>query len=596
MRPIHFDCPLAVGDVLHQAAFGFAVVTGVDVQGAQLRWETAGALHPPQVTRAALHDAYRLTHPDGVLRLTVLDADHARRLMAADPAAVIGRLLLDVAPAETSELGEWLAARRLVPRPEFAIWWPSVEAALRADPRFGFDGVRWTVTAGARFPDPTLRAPEPLPAPGSWDAALALDYACALAAATAALHARGLTLDGERAAFEVHADGIVARGRAGGSATADVRTVARIVLEQLLGPMVTAVPVPPAELLHCVEALLPAAPFELVGVLTAALAPAPLRLPDGLALLHAFESARATAGLRARFPHAPHARVALGFDTHIGAGRALSAKVNQDSVGVAGDPDCALMAVADGISLCTVGSGDRASRLLTDTLQRGWSGMPERLRGASPARVHLAIADVLTRANRAIVAEATQLAGGSLEDAQPMGTTAVVAVTCGNRVHLASLGDSRAWLVTPAAAHLLTADQNRQASLVRDLHAGLEVDGWTERYALTGYCGHTDEDGRAALPPVFARTFTLLPGEWVILATDGLADYAHPEDAGVAAILRGAVADARGATDSLRAMDVARRLVQAANAGGGGDNVTVLAFTLSADPGSAANDAPHGPG
>lgn len=591
MRPIHFDCPLAVGDVLHQAAFGFAVVTGVDAGGATLRWESAGALHPAQVTRAALHDAYRLTHADGLLRLTVVEPDHARSLLAADPGAAIGRLLLDVAPAEPQEIGEWLAARRLVPRPEFALWWPEAQGRLNADARFTFDGQRWSLKAGAAFPDPTLAAPEPLPAPGAWEPAAALDLACQLAAAVATLHARGQTLDGDRDAFTLHTEGVQARGRSGGATVADVQRVARIVLEQVLGPLPAAAPIPPADLLHSVQALLPTAPFELFGVLALALAPPALRLPDGLALLHALEVARATAQLRARFPHAPHARVALGFDTHIGAARALSAKVNQDAVGVAGDPDCAIMAVADGISTCSVGSGDLASRLLAETVQRGWAGMPERLRGASPARVHLAIAELLARANRAIVAEATRLAGGSLDDTQPMGTTAVLAVTCGNRVHIASLGDSRAWVVTPAAACALTADQNREATLVRELLAGAEVDGWSERYALTGYCGHTDEDGRPTLPPVFTRTFTLLPGEWVILATDGLADYAHPEDAGVATILRGAVADARGPTASLRAMDVARRLVQAANAGGGGDNVTVLAFTLSTEPLSVRNDA-----
>ena len=59
------------------------------------------------------------------------------------------------------------------------------------------------------------------------------------------------------------------------------------------------------------------------------------------------------------------------------------------------------------------------------------------------------------------------MAGGDLTRHIPMGTTAVVAIVRGDRVHIVSLGDSRAYLVGATGAALLTADQNLRGEWLR---------------------------------------------------------------------------------------------------------------------------------
>lgn len=588
MRPIPIDCPLAVGDVVHQAAFGFAAVLAVDPSGASLRWETPGNLHPAWISRISMRDAYRLCSSDGLLTLSVREPDQAWRLTRADPAAAIGRLLLDVGPARVDELREWLSERRLLIRAEFDAWWASVAELLVNDPRLRRDGDRWTVNEDATFPDAPLVPDDPLPAPGTCAPSAAFDLACELARALTLAHGAGQTLDGGRTAFSRVGDTFVARGRPGGEPTADVLTVGRLVLEQVLGVLPPTSVISTPDLLASIGELAPEVPFELLGVLERAVSgDAGLRHPEAFTLLHALEQARAVHGIRSQFPLRHDARVAVGFDTHIGISKALGGQTNQDAVLIAGDPDCALLMIADGISLCTVGSGDLASRLLVESMRKWWHEQAPTLRGVSSTRVHQAIREGLTRANRHILTEAARIVGGKLHDTVPMGTTVVLAVTQGNRVHLAALGDSRGWLAHPFGACLITSDQNLQSQLVRDAIAGLDPDWTDERFALTGYCGHLGTDGRPALPPLFTRTFTLLPGEWVVLATDGFSDFAHEEEVGLGRILTAAIGETsrqhRGEPASLRAMAVARHVVQAANDGGGGDNVTVLAFTLSTD-------------
>jgi serine/threonine protein phosphatase PrpC len=129
---------------------------------------------------------------------------------------------------------------------------------------------------------------------------------------------------------------------------------------------------------------------------------------------------------------------------------------------------------------------------------------------------------------------------------------------------------------------LLTWDQNLQSERLRDAVAGQVVDWRDPGSALVGYVGHYAEDGTISPARAATRTVTLLPDEWLILCSDGLTDYAGPEEASVTRLLDTTLRRADG-SGAARAMEVCRALVDAANRGGGGDNITVLALTLSAD-------------
>jgi protein phosphatase len=249
--------------------------------------------------------------------------------------------------------------------------------------------------------------------------------------------------------------------------------------------------------------------------------------------------------------------------------KSRAGQTNQDAVWHATRGGLTMLVVADGISISTAGSGDVASNLLVGTLSRRWDARADQLVDADEDTLEAFLIDGLARANDAICATSLRLVGGELGNHVPMGTTAVVALARGGRVLLASLGDSRAWVVGAAGAASVMGDQNLRGAWLASWLRGapIEIDG--EGHALVGYVGRFDEhDQPAALPPALRR-LTLLPGESLVLSSDGLNDYAAGSAAELAAMLEQACA--------MPDLDAAARaLVDRANAGGGGDNVTVL--------------------
>ena len=157
-------------------------------------------------------------------------------------------------------------------------------------------------------------------------------------------------------------------------------------------------------------------------------------------------------------------------------------------------------------------------------------------------------------------------------------------------VLLTALGDSRAYLVGRFGTAILTYDQNLQGERFRDAVAGRPARFTDGGSPLVGYVGHFTPDGDPSPAPTFTRELTLLPGEWLILCSDGLSDYGGPEEAAVAHLLQETVRKSHGPSLAAQSMDICRELVDAANRGGGGDNVTVLALTLSSEYGTTGSE------
>ena len=92
-------------------------------------------------------------------------------------------------------------------------------------------------------------------------------------------------------------------------------------------------------------------------------------------------------------------------------------------------------------------------------------------------------------------------------------------------------------------------------------------------YALVGYLGHFNEHSRPEALTAHHTQFKILPGEHLVMCSDGVSDYvaeSHPEVAQVFyQCVTGDDPD-----------EIARRLVGLANRGGGGDNATCLVATL----------------
>lgn len=203
-----------------------------------------------------------------------------------------------------------------------------------------------------------------------------------------------------------------------------------------------------------------------------------------------------------------------------------------------------LFLVADGVG--GHASGEVAAQLAVQTAMSAYyaSGREHDARTALRAAFDLAHERVL---------EASQQG-----QRQGMATTLVGTVVSNESVVLANVGDSRAYLWRQGALTQITRDHSLVAELVRqgDFTED-EAKAHPYRHVITQSIG-----GEQAISPGIHET-TLGPGARLLLCTDGLTDVV--DDAKIARIL---------ARPSLS--EAAEKLVKAALAAGGPDNVTVL--------------------
>jgi protein phosphatase len=212
-------------------------------------------------------------------------------------------------------------------------------------------------------------------------------------------------------------------------------------------------------------------------------------------------------------------RVAVGATTDVG-GR----DENEDSILVAALPPVGtgpgaaeggyLLAVADGMGGHQ--RGEVASRLAVETIQQAFADDP----GADP---HTLLKQAFRKANSAIFQ-----GGSAAGEANMMGTTLVVAATHGKYATIASIGDSRAYLVRAnqltqvTQDHSLVAQQMAEGQITKE-----EARESPHRNILTHALGHR-ERLHSSMPNVFE--LTLLPEDRVLLCSDGFFDVVEDED------------------------------------------------------------------
>ena len=145
-----------------------------------------------------------------------------------------------------------------------------------------------------------------------------------------------------------------------------------------------------------------------------------------------------------------------------------------------------------------------------------------------------------------------------------MGTTVTAALVGDDTVWIGHVGDSRAYRVRDGALQQLTDDHSLVAELVRSGKLSPEeADTHPQRSVITRVLG-TD-------PEVDVDTFEVatLPGDVFMICSDGLTSMV--DDAAILAIVE------RTRDDLDR---TANALVDAANKGGGEDNITVVVFEV----------------
>jgi PPM family protein phosphatase len=251
----------------------------------------------------------------------------------------------------------------------------------------------------------------------------------------------------------------------------------------------------------------------------------------------------------------------------------LLTPTNQDCLFIGTRGPLSLLCVCDGISTANAGSGDVASSIATHVIANLWEQALPRLATANAADIRSFLDRALRMANTAVCEAALRFAGGNLDGRVPMGTTCVIALVHGTIVHLAWLGDSRAYLIGAYGASLVTSDENQAGERLKAWQLNF-LEHWDPAgYALVGYLGHFNEHSRPEALTAHHTQFKILPGEHLVMCSDGVSDYvaeSHPEVAQVFyQCVTGDDPD-----------EIARRLVGLANRGGGGDNATCLVATM----------------
>ena len=242
---------------------------------------------------------------------------------------------------------------------------------------------------------------------------------------------------------------------------------------------------------------------------------------------------------------------------------------NEDAMATwaAPEPDrAAVLVVCDGVSssqdsdVAALAAAERAR----DVLVERWSHAP------GPAASD---SDPLTAALIEAAAEAqrTVVEHTAPDSVNAASCTFSAAVVVGDRVHWASLGDSRIYFLTEAGGVQLSTDDSVAEELIRGGMPRAEAESSRQAHAITRWLGRDADD---VTPEV--GEYTATSDGWLLVCSDGLWSYAS-EPALLAEQLRAA------SEAAAEPVGVASGLVKWANGRGGKDNITVVLARVTAN-------------
>lgn len=211
----------------------------------------------------------------------------------------------------------------------------------------------------------------------------------------------------------------------------------------------------------------------------------------------------------------------------------------------------AIFAVADGMG--GAAAGEVASHMATDRLAEVLGAAD--YGDATPDQIAALMDTAIQGANEAILAEARQNV-----ERKGMGTTLTAAVTVPGRVYISQVGDSRGYLLRKGKLVQLTKDQSLIGQLIEE---GTLTEEEAEK--LGGKNIVLQAVGVEENLRVDTKHWEVLRGDVILLCSDGLTGMA--KDAELEVILN------ENGDDLVTAL---RKLIEAANEGGGRDNITAV--------------------
>ena len=225
--------------------------------------------------------------------------------------------------------------------------------------------------------------------------------------------------------------------------------------------------------------------------------------------------------------------------------------VNEDRfAGEVFSPDFAYGVVCDGLG--GENAGGVASAIACEEIRRMLESSYRE--GLDERSIYMILESAVATANAMVYDKAAQ----DPETMEGMGTTVCMAVVTGGRAYLASVGDSRGYLLRGDELRQLTVDHTRaQMLLDRGRITPEELETHPDRHSLTRAVG-VDQTVDAAY-----STTGMDPGDILLLCSDGL--YNMLDAATIRECVRQAIAQ-----------DDGKCLIDAANAKGGKDNVTAV--------------------
>ncbi len=236
-------------------------------------------------------------------------------------------------------------------------------------------------------------------------------------------------------------------------------------------------------------------------------------------------------------------------------------KMNQDHLGWW--PELGLFVVADGMG--GHNAGEVASQLAVEAIHQFISDSAAGADITWPFGIEVGqsidvnrLTTAVRLANRKVYSEGSRRA-----ELHGMGTTVVAALVSGDRLAMASVGDSRIYRLRGSSLEQLTKDDTWLASVLGEKEAEDADPAHPLRHVLTSVVGTRDDVKPGA------REEQLVSGDTFVLCSDGV--HGRLDSASIMEVLQGAST----------APDRATRLVDEALTRGSSDNATALVITIS---------------